>query len=149
MKSVVLQLDSDAPAPAALSAALRAAASGEGAPGPSLILGFLPPGAGASGLLPALGEAFPDAVRLGCEAVTQFAGGAVTGAGSLQLFWLERPGHGVEVTVLRGERGSPLDPDQLDRAAAVLSAADAAFLLVDGLRFPVSELLELLRERAA
>lgn len=150
MKSVVLQLDPDQLSPGSLSAALREAAAREGAPrdrDPALILGFLPPDAGASGLLAEVEEAFPDAVRLGCEAVTQFAGGAVTGAGSLQLFWFEHPDHRVEVTVLRGERGGPLDPAEIDRAVALLATADAAFLLGDGLRFPVSELLELLRER--
>lgn len=150
MKSAVLQLGPEGLSSDKLTAAARDAAGREGVPRertPSLVLGFLPPGSGVPSVLEALAEAYPDAVRVGCEAVTQFADGSVTSAGTLQLFWLERPGHGVDVTVLHAERGEPFDESDLDRVAEALRGADAAFLLGDGLRFPSWELLGRLRNR--
>lgn len=150
MKSAVLQLRPEGLSPRDLRAAAREAAAREGLAryhSPTLVLGFLPPGPDVPALLATLAEVFPDAVRVGCEAVTQFAGATVTSAGTLQLFWFERPGHGVEVMVLRGERGEPFDESELDRVAEALREADAAFLLGDGLRFPSWELLERLRDR--
>lgn len=152
MKSAVLQLRPEGLSPGEMRAAAREAAVREGVaegPPPTLVLAFLPPGTGISAVLASLAEAFPEAVRVGCEAVTQFAGGSVTSAGTLQLYWLERPGHGVDVSVVRGERGEPFEESELDRAAASLRDADAAFLLGDGLRFPSWELLEHLRDRLA
>lgn len=150
MKSAVLQLNPEGLSSHDLKAAAREAADRAGVLrelAPTLALAFLPPGSGVRAILDTLAEAFPEAVRVGCEAVTQFAGGSVTAAGTVQLLWLERPGHGVEVTVLPGERGEPFDEAALERAAAALAGADAAFLLGDGLRFPSWELLDRLRHR--
>lgn len=170
MKSVVLQIDREkAPVASVASAGLassglasRAAAAAreqglaDGRP-PTFALGFLPPGPGLAADLAALAEAFPDSLRFGCEAVTQFAGSRATGGGIVQLFWLEGRTHGVEVAVIRAARtdgraggdgaAEPFDPDELSAAVAALERSDAAFLLCDGLRFPSWELLEALRRR--
>jgi small ligand-binding sensory domain FIST len=153
MKSVVLQLQRDDVAPAAPSSlASRASAEAEAQgldPGrpPAFVLAFLPPGDRLAADLDTLAAAFPESLRFGCEAVTQFAGSRTTGAGVVQLFWLEGPTHGVQVTALRSLRGAGFDPDELGAAVSALERADAAFLLCDGLRFPAWELLEELRSR--
>lgn len=162
MKSVVLQIDREkAPAAAAdLVSRAAAAARRHGLPGdraPSFALGFLPPGRGLADDLQALAEAFPESLRFGCEAVTQFAGSRAIADGTVQLFWLEESEHGVEVTVVRAARAggaaeadepaAPFDAGELAAAVAVLERSDAAFLLCDGLRFPSWELLEALRSR--
>jgi hypothetical protein len=150
MKSAVLQLPPGGASPRELLAGVREAAAGQGAPrdrAPSFVLAFLSPGSGVPALLESIAGAFPKALCAGCEAVTQFAGGSVTSAGTLQLFWFERAGHGVELTVIRAARGEPFDERDLERVGAALGEADAAFLLGDGLRFPSWELLDALRDR--
>jgi hypothetical protein len=149
MKSAVLHLGSGPPSPRDLTERLRQAAGGLPPPDgpPSFVLAFLPPAPDLPATLAALAAAFPAALVFGCEAVTQFAGAGVTGRGSLQLFWLERPEHRAEVLVIAGARGPGLDGEAVERAAAALAQADSAFLLCDGLRFPAWELLEALRER--
>lgn len=161
MKSVVLQIDRDKASAASAELVFRAAASArelglsDDRP-PTFALGFLPPGPGLDSDLAALAEAFPESLRFGCEAVTQFAGPRATSGGIVQLFWLEDRTHGVEVTVIRavrsddrvGDRAAePFDPGELSAAVATLERSDAAFLLCDGLRFPSWELLEALRAR--
>ncbi len=163
MKSVVLQIDREKAPAAAADLASRAAAAvrQHGLPGdraPSFALGFLPPGRGLDADLRALAEAFPESLRFGCEAVTQFAGSRATDGGIVQLFWLEEREHGVEVAVVHAARGESagegdeepaalFDSRQLAAAVAVLERTDAAFVLCDGIRFPSWELLEALRSR--
>jgi hypothetical protein len=157
MKSLVLQLTRDEAASAAAGSLASRARADAGAQGvdparpPAFVLAFLPPGDRLAADLDTLAAAFPESLCFGCEAVTQFAGSHTTGAGVVQLFWLERPAHGVEVTPIRSSRGgegrAELDPDGLDAAVEAMERADAAFLLCDGLRFPAWELLEELRGR--
>jgi hypothetical protein len=126
--------------------ALRAAAAEPGRP-PDFALAFLPPEADASGLLAALAAALPDTLRFGCEAVTQFADAATTTGGSVQLFWLDVPGHRAAVEVVPGSREEPPTAAAVDAVAQRIAAADGALLLVDGLRFPAEPFLADLRHR--
>lgn len=162
MKSVVLQIDREKASAASVELVSRAAAAARdlGLADdrlPTFALGFLPPGPGLAADLAALAEAFPDSLRFGCEAVTQFAGPRATNGGIVQLFWLEDRAHNVEVAVIRaarsddraGENGAAelFDSGELSAAVTLLEGSDAAFLLCDGLRFPSWELLEVLRAR--
>ncbi len=165
MKSAVLQLDRDRPSAAAETLASRAREVGaeRNVPPdrpPSFVLAFLPPGDGLAADLERLAEVFPESLRFGCEAVTQFAGPRATGVGTVQLFWFDTPGHGVDVAILRSERhsqapeeapaeGPAFDPGELAAAIDLLERSDAAFVLSDGLRFPAWELLTRLRDRSA
>jgi small ligand-binding sensory domain FIST len=144
MQSAVLRLPPDRPAAAALPA--LAAAAGAAAP-PDLVLAFLPPGEALAPALAALGAAWPRALRLGCEAVTQFAGGAPTAAGAVHLFRFERPGHGAAALAIAATHAAPPPPARMGELTARLAGADAALLLVDGLRFPIQGLLAELRRR--
>ncbi|HUF78382.1 MAG TPA: FIST N-terminal domain-containing protein [Thermoanaerobaculia bacterium] len=149
MKSAVLSLGPVVPSPRELIERLRDLPGADGSPPagePSFVLAFLPPADQLPATLAALAAAFPGSLRFGCEAVTQFAGDGVTGQGSLQLFWFERPEHRVEVTAIHGARGRDLEPEAVARAVAALDGADAAFLLSDGLRFPAWQLLDALRD---
>ncbi|MFY9823831.1 MAG: hypothetical protein WAM82_20800, partial [Thermoanaerobaculia bacterium] len=84
------------------------AAAGEVGRPPDFVLAFLPPEENLRDVLAAMTLAWPDAVRLGCEAVTQFASAAVTHQGTIQLFWLDDPQrHAVKVEVVTGTHGEP------------------------------------------
>jgi len=130
---------------------LRAATALEGREGrrrdPDLVLGFLPPDEHLPGSLRALAAAWPESLRFGCEAVTQFADTAVTHTGSLQLFWFEQPGHGATVEVVAGSRDAPPGDPELAGLARRLEQAGGGLLLADGVRFPAEDLLSRLAPR--
>lgn len=125
---------------------LRGAAGPDGR-APDLVLGFLPPDEHLPGTLACLGDTWPDALRFGCEAVTQFADEATTNTGSLQLFWFDRPGHHAVVEVVTGSPEEPPAPEVVEDLARRLSASDGALLIVDGLRFPAEPFLSELHGR--
>jgi len=110
---------------------------------PDLVCAFLPPVPEIQEWIDAMAEAWPTSLRLGCEAVTQFADGVMTGEGAVQLFWLDHPDHRAEALLVHG----PADPTALDRLEAMLEDGSAAFLLADGLRFPVERFLSEVRGR--
>jgi small ligand-binding sensory domain FIST len=108
---------------------------------PDLVLGFLPPGEHLQETLGSLAAAWPTSLRLGCEAVTQFADATVLHTGSLQLFWFAHPGHGATVEVVEATREAPPGEAELDRLARTLGQAGGGLLLADGERFPAEDLL--------
>ncbi|MGD2115107.1 MAG: FIST N-terminal domain-containing protein, partial [Acidobacteriota bacterium] len=116
---------------------------------PDLVCGFLPPGDLLQPTLDAMAEAWPESLRLGCEAVTQFADGAMTSGGSLQLFWFEHAGHRAEVIAVGGTVEAPPDDPAIDRVAALVAEGDPVLILADGLRFPAESFLDRLRARLA
>lgn len=139
MESKVICLPEDRPpTPAELQAA-----AGEERGEPAVVLAFVAPGAERT--VAALGEAWPDALRFGCEAVTQFGNAALAHGGVAQLFWLARSASRPEVTVVEGSYAGPPGEDDLARAAAAVTRAGAVLLLVDGLRFPIQPFLRRLR----
>src|SRR6185295_1193088 len=95
---------------------LLEATAGEGQ-SPHFVLAFLPPDERLRHTLAALGAAWPDAQRVGCEAVTQFAGQEMTTSGSVQLFWFDDPRHGVDLEVLPGTHGQPPSPRKVEALA--------------------------------
>jgi hypothetical protein len=126
---------------------LLTAASAEAGRQPDFVLAFLPPDESLRGTLGAMTAAWPDALRFGCEAVTQFADAEMTTAGSLQLFWFESPGHSAEVEVIPGTHGEPPSPKRVDAVARRIAAADGTLLIADGLRFPAERFLTEIRRR--
>lgn len=113
---------------------------------PDLALAFLPPEEHLRETLATLASAWPDALRVGCEAVTQFADTETTGRGSLQLFWFADPRrHHAGVEVIPGTHGEPPGARRVEAAARHIAAADGTLLLVDGLRFPAERFLADLR----
>jgi hypothetical protein len=124
-------------------------AARDGGGPPDFALAFLPPDERLEPTLATLASAWPESLRFGCEAVTQFADEEMTSHGSLQLFWFDHPGHRVEVEVVHATPEEPPAPERLDALAARLRGADGALLLVDGLRFPAERFLGELRVRLA
>src|SRR3954471_11675622 len=123
-----------------------AAAAGELGRPPDFVLAFLPPEENLRDVLAAMTLAWPDAVRLGCEAVTQIAGGETTRQGTVQLFWLDDPKrHHAWVEVVPGTHGEPPPLKRVESIARRVVAADATLLLMDGLRFPAERFLADLR----
>ena len=121
--------------------ALVAAAGEVGRP-PDFVLAFLPPEEHLRDVLAAMTLAWPDAIRLGCEAVTQFAGEEVAHQGTIQLFWLDDPQrHAVKVEIVPGTHGEPPPSRRVEAVARRIAAADGTLLLVDGLRFPAEGFL--------
>ncbi len=150
MRSAVIHLASGVPSPEELiaespPAAGEPRASTNGAP--DLVFAFLPPGGQLAATLAALAEAWPASLRLGCEAVTQFVGDAMTSEGCLHLFWIEDGRHRVAVHALSGTRERPPSEAALTGLLDALDGADGVFLLADGLRFPHLELLAAIRAR--
>jgi len=146
MRSGVIHLTSGAPSAAALAADGRRCLA-EGAERPDVVCAFLPPGPTLQATIDAMAEAWPDSIRLGCEAVTQFADGEMTGTGSLQLLSFEHPEHSVEVTVIRGSMETPPADEDVERVAEILEADVSVFVLADGLRFPAEDFLWRLGKR--
>jgi len=116
---------------------------------PDAVLAFLPGDGRAQRILRELASTWPDAIRFGCESVTQFADATLASDGSLQLFWFERPEHRVEVDVIEATPDGTLRADEIDHLAETIRGADAVLLTVDGLHFPAQELLAELRSRGA
>lgn len=118
---------------------------------PDLVLAFLPPEQDLPASLAALAAAWPESLRFGCEAVTQFADDDLTTQGSLQLFWFDDPAHHAEIQVVAGTHEEPPSPERIGDLARHLAAADGALLIADGLRFPaerfLGELRQVLQER--
>lgn len=122
---------------------LRQAAT-EGRP-PGAVLAFLPPDEHLPGTLAALADAWPESLRFGCEAVTQFADASLTTGGSVQLFWFDVPEHGAAVEVVSGTHEEPPTAETVGAVARRLAAADGSLLIADGLRFPAERFLASLR----
>ncbi len=122
------------------------AAAGEVGRPPDFVLAFLPPGENLRAILAAMTLAWPDAVRLGCEAVTQIAGAEITRQGTVQLFWLDDPRHKACVEVVPGTHGEPPPLKRVESIARRVVAADGTLLLMDGLRFPAERFLADLRK---
>lgn len=124
---------------------LLAAAEDAGRP-PDVVLAFLPPEERLRETLATMTSVWPDALRFGCEAVTQFAGAETTSTGTLQLFWFNDPRHHhATLEVIPGTHGEPPTPRRIEAVARRIAAADGALLLVDGLRFPAERFLGELR----
>jgi hypothetical protein len=123
---------------------LRQAATAEGRP-PGAVLAFLPPDERLPDTLAALAATWPESLRFGCEAVTQFADAALTTGGSVQLFWFEAAEHGAAVEVVAGTHDVPPAPEAVAALAGRLAAADGTLLIADGLRFPTEHFLNELR----
>lgn len=126
---------------------LLSEASREAARSPDFVLAFLPPDENLPASLAALAAAWPESLRFGCEAVTQFVGGALTTQGSLQLFWCDNPAYHTEVQVVAGTHEEPPSPERVADLARHLAApaASGALLIADGLRFPAERFLDELR----
>jgi hypothetical protein len=123
------------------------AAAGEVGRPPDFVLAFLPPEENLRDVLAAMTLAWPDAVRLGCEAVTQIAGPETTRQGTVQLFWLDDPRrHRACVEVVPGTHGEPPSLKRVESIARRVVAADGTLLLMDGLRFPAERFLADLRK---
>jgi hypothetical protein len=121
-------------------------ASQEAGKPPDIALAFLPPDDRLRETLAAMTAAWPDALRFGCEAVTQFADGETTSSGVIQLFWFDDPRrHHAGVEVIPGTHGEPPSARRVEAVARRIAAADGALLLVDGLRFPTEPFLGELR----
>lgn len=120
---------------------LLLAASAEAGREPDFVLAFLPPDEHLRDTLGTLAAAWPDALRFGCEAVTQFVDSALTNRGSLQLFWFDAPRHHAAVEVVTGTHGEPPSARRVEAVARRVAAADGALLIVDGLRFPAEGFL--------
>lgn len=113
---------------------------------PDFILAFLPPGEGLRETLAVLTSLWPDSLRFGCEAVTQFADSDMITTGAVQLFWLADPRrHFAAVEVIPGTHGAPPSAKRVEAVARRVAAADGVLLLVDGLRFPAERFLSELR----
>lgn len=112
---------------------------------PDLVLALLPPDPNLRHNLAAFASAWPEALRCGCEAVTQFADREMTTSGSAQLFWFDHPDHCATVEVVPGTHGEPPPRRKVEALARHISASDGTLLLVDGLRFPTETLLDHLR----
>lgn len=149
MHSGVIHLKTGTPSADLLAAeGRRCLTDREGRPlRPDLVFAFLPPGPALQVTLDAMAEAWPECVRLGCEAVTQFAAGEMTGTGSLQLLSFERITDPAEVMVVHGSAEAPPDEGAIERVAQLLDAGVSAFVLADGLRFPAECFLRRLRQR--
>jgi hypothetical protein len=125
---------------------LLLAAAEEAGRAPELVLAFLPPEGCLRETLGVLTSLWPDALRFGCESVTQFADGEMTNTGALQLFWLDDPQHHrASLEVIPGTHGEPPSCRRIEAVARRIAAADGALLLVDGLRFPAERFLGELR----
>jgi hypothetical protein len=122
---------------------LLAASQDAGRP-PDIALAFLPEFFLRENLA-AMTAAWPDALRFGCEAVTQFADSEATSWGSIQLFWFDDPRHHAAVEVVTGTHGEPPAPKRVEAVARHIAASDGALVLVDGLRFPIERFLDELR----
>jgi len=141
MRSRTVHLPGDTPPRDALLAAAR-----EVDRPPDFILAFLPPEENLREILATLASLWPDTLRFGCEAMTQFADADMTSAGSVQLFWLADPRrHHAAVEVIPGTHGEPPSSRRIEAVARRIASADAVLLLVDGLRFPAEKLLSELR----
>lgn len=123
---------------------LRQAVRAEGRP-PGAVLAFLPPDERLPGTLAALAAEWPESLRFGCEAVTQFADASLTTGGSIQLFWFDAAEHGADVEVIPGTHDEPPTRQEVAELAGRLAASDGALLIADGLRFPAERFLTELR----
>ncbi len=146
MDSGVIQLTPESRSVAHLAASAEGVARALGVSrGPHLVCAFVPPGPELPEWLDTFAAVWPDSLRLGCEAVTQFADGTMTGEGSLQLFWFDAPAHQARASVVPGTVASPPDREAVAGAVRQIEEGSAAFILADGLRFPMERFLRDLR----
>ena len=108
---------------------------------PDFILAFLPPSADLEQKLETIALRWPEALVFGCEAMTQFAGDALSSDGILHLFCLDQQGSRPSVEVVEALHDRPIAAADMDRVASLLRNASGALLICDGLRFPTNELL--------
>lgn len=108
---------------------------------PDFVLCFLPPGENLPNILAALAKQWPASLRFGCEAVTQFAESRLTTGGALHLFWLDDPSNRPRVEVLETDHEHGVTTPAVSAFAKKLAGDNPVFLLTDGLRFPVQQLL--------
>lgn len=125
------------------------AAAEEAGRAPDFALAFLPPSEELRDVLAAMGSAWPDTLRFGCEAAVQFADGAMTTQGTIQLFWFDDPSHHVSVEVVPGTFGEPPSSRRVEAVARRIAGSDGALVLVDGLRFPTERFLAEMRRSLA
>lgn len=128
---------------------LLLAVTGEAGRAPDLALAFLPPEEELRDVLAAMGSAWPDTLRFGCEAVTQFADSEMTARGTIQVFWFDDPHHHASVEVVPGTFGEPPSPRRVEAIARRIAGSDGAMILSDGLRFPTERFLAELRRTLA
>lgn len=128
---------------------LLLAATEEAGRAPDLALAFLPPTEELRDVLAAMGSAWPDTLRFGCEAVMQFADRALTTAGTIQTFWFDDPRHHASVEVIPGTFGEPPSSRRVEAVARRIAGSDGALVLADGLRFPTERFLSELRRSLA
>ncbi|HEV2851851.1 MAG TPA: FIST N-terminal domain-containing protein [Thermoanaerobaculia bacterium] len=129
---------------------LLIAAAEEAGRAPDFALAFLPPEEELRDTLAAMGSAWPDTLRFGCEAVTQFADDEMTTRGVVQTFWFDDPRHHrASVEVIPGTFGEPPPPRRVENVARHIAGSAGALLLVDGLRFPAERFLAELRRSLA
>jgi hypothetical protein len=146
MKSGVIQLAPETRSAAEVALAAERVMTDLGITrAPDLVCAFMPAGADLEARLDGLATAWPESLRLGCEAVTQFADSTMTGDGSVQAFWFEDASHRAEPLLVRGTAASPPAEEAVARAARRLEAGSAGFILADGLRFPMERFLRDLR----
>ncbi len=128
---------------------LLAAAAEEVGRAPDFALAFLPPSEELRDVLAAMGSAWPDTLRFGCEAVTQLANSGMTTGGAIQVFWFDDPHHHASVEVVPGTFGEPPAPRRVEAIARRIAGSDGAMILADGLRFPTERFLAELRRSLA
>jgi hypothetical protein len=107
---------------------------------PDLVLAFLPTKY-LEDTLSAMAEVWPSSRRLGCESVAQIADSEYVEKGSLQFLWLDDPTHELDIELVAADDEDVLDPGALERFQTTLYQADAALILIDGVRFPHTKLL--------
>jgi len=146
MKSGVIQLAPETRSAAEVKTAAERVLAAHGMTrAPDLVCAFMPPDRDLELRLDGLAAVWPESLRLGCEAVTQFADAAMTGDGSVQAFWFDDPTHGAEAFVIRGTVDAPPAKESVAEAARRLGKGSAGFILADGLRFPMERFLRDLR----
>ena len=145
MRSLVIEL-AGGPESCDVLRERAAALAGEGVP--AFVIAFLPPGDEARACISEMSRIWPGAVRLGCEAVTQFANSRLSSAGSIQLFWFDAPSSSVALEIVEAHADRTDLGPLAERLAVALASADGALLFADGLRFPSQRFLDEVRARA-
>jgi len=142
MRSRTMALTSAGLSPSELGEISRAAGRD-----PDLALAFLPATPDLGRELDTLAAAWPESLRVGCEASSQLVDGISTTEGCVQAFWFDppeppgQPARRPEAIVLEGSFDHPPAEPEIAAFAGRLAEADGVLLLADGLRFPAERLL--------
>ncbi len=115
---------------------------------PDLALAFLPASVDLGREVETLADAWPGAVRLGCEAAGQIADGRSVAEGVVHAFWFDGAGRS-EVIALEGSFDRPPGDEGTAALAERLGAAGGGLFLVDGLDFPAERVLTEVGRRLA